>query len=288
MSSRSVKTLVIILGTLLFPVLKAHAESDTIAILRPVYSTYMLTAGSAHSADTYLSPIKYSGWTVGFGYQRLQAMAFNPRNWVMRLKVDVAMQHTLNSAQNATMWYAGIDASWAMMRRWRLPHNLSAGVGGEIWLNAGCLYLDRNGNNPASAKAALTIGPTAYATWSVNIRSLPVQMRYQASSPLVGAFFSPDYGELYYEIYLGNHSGLCHPAWWGNYFRYLHQLTADLVFGSTRLTLGYRGNIFTSEINHLVTRQFTHEAIIGISGEWISINPRKKLSTQAQTISATY
>lgn len=288
MPHRILKPFLLILASLLFHGAEAHGASDTTAIIRPVYSTYMLTAGSAHCADTYLSPIKYAGWAAGFGYQRLQAMSFSPRHWVMRLKVDVGMQRTLNSARNATMWYAGIDASWAMMRRWRLPFNLSAGVGGEIWLNAGCLYLDRNGNNPASAKAALTVGPTAYATWSFTLRSLPLQLRYQASSPLVGAFFSPDYGELYYEIYLGNHSGLCHPAWWGNYFRYLHQLTADIVLGSTRLTVGYRGNIFSSKVNHLVSRQFSHEAIIGISGEWISINPRKKLSAEAEIISATY
>lgn len=270
---------------------EASAQTDSVpdaGTIRPVYATYALKAGSAHRADTYLSPIKYSGWRVGFSYQRLQAMKFNPENWLMQLQLDIDVDGTKNIVGNATMWYAGLDVSWGMLRRWRLPEGFSVGVGPALAVNLGCLYLDRNGNNPASAKAAVTANASVYCAWNGKILGLPVTLRYQASSPVIGAFFSPDYGELYYEIYLGNHSGLAHPAWWGNYFRYDHQLSADLRFGSTWLRLGYRGNIFSSKINHIITRDFTHCAIVGISGEWISIDPRKKLSSEARMITATY
>lgn len=270
---------------------QSSAQNDSMpdyGTIRPVYATYALKAGSAHRADSYLSPIKYSGWRVGFSYQRLQAMKFNPENWVMQLQLDIDVDRTKNIVGNANMWYAGLDVSWRILRRWRLPEGFSAGVGPALAVNLGCIYLDRNGNNPASAKAAVTANASAYCAWNGKILGLPVTLRYQASSPVIGAFFSPDYGELYYEIYLGNHSRLAHPAWWGNYLRYDHQLSADLRFGSTWLRIGYRGNIFSSKINDIVTRDFTHCAVVGISGEWISIDPRKKLSSEARIISATY
>lgn len=264
------------------------AESDSVETLRPVFSAYQLTAGSSHSADTYLSPLEYDGWSAGFGYQRLQAMKFDPLKWVMQLKFDVSFSRTLSPSRNSTLLYAGIGGSWAMMRRWRLPYNLSVGIGPGVSLDAGCYYMSRNGNNPASAKASLTIDASAYASWSTRIASIPVTLRYQAQLPVTGAFFSPDYGELYYEIYLGNHSGLAHCAWWGNYLNYNHQLIADINLGSTSLRIGYEGKYLSTKVNDLVTHSFNHSAIIGISCEWFTLSYKRPLSTQAKIISATY
>ena len=116
----------------------------------------------------------------------------------------------------------------------------------------------------------------------------PLTLRYQPVLPVAGVFFSPDYGELYYEIYLGNHSGLAHFAWWGNYFMLDNHLTADLSLGATSLRLGYSGRIFSSKVNDIVTHVFTHAFVVGISGEWMSLNPRKGISADARIISATY
>ena len=266
----------------------AAVPDDSTEVFRPVFSAYTVKAGSSHIADTYLSPVRYSGWNFGLGYQRLQAMAFSPENWVMELSVDLAVSRTKNISGNHLMWQAGVSTSWAMMRRWTFPMGFSAGVGPGIALDLGALYLAHNGNNPVSAKASIDLCGSGYAAWNGQIRSLPLIVRYEALLPAVGAFFSPDYGELYYEIYLGNHDGLAHCGWWGNHFRYRHQLTADLRFGATSLRIGYAGEITSSKVNHLVSRTFIHSAIVGLSGEWISLNPRKGLSTDAKIISATY
>lgn len=255
---------------------------------RPVWAAYTLRAGSAHQTDTYLSPIKYSGQTFGLGYSRLQAMKFNPEQWVQQLDFGVDFDHTTNLVGNATMWRADIDLEWGMMRRWRLNHGFSAGVGGMAELTAGAIYLARNGNNPVAAKAALTLDATAYVTWNGHLGSVPVTIRYQAVLPTLGAFFAPDYGELYYEIYLGNHSGLAHCAWWGNYFSLKQAITADLWLGNTALRIGYGCNTFSSKVNDIVSRHITHTATIGVSGQWISVGPSTTLSPEAKTISATY
>lgn len=269
--------------------ISVHAgdTADT-SVIRPVNSFFNFKAGSSHLADTYLTPIRYSGWNVGFEYERRQAMKFSPEKWVMQMNVGISAQRGLNPVKNHGMWYGELDFSWNMIRRWRLTNGLSAGFGGQALLKAGCLYLDRGGNNPASAKASLTAGITGYVTWNGNLGRLPVTLRYQPSIPVIGAFFAPDYGELYYEIYLGNHCGLAHCAWWGNYLALDHTLTADLHFGATTLRIGYAGSFYNTNVNHTVTRLVSHCAILGVGGEWISLNPQKSLSKEAITISATY
>lgn len=268
----------------------AVSTTDTTAtILRPVFAAYTAEFGSAHLADTYLSPIKYTGWHAGLDYQRYQAMRFDPDRWTMRLHFNLGLDKTDNPARNATMWSIMLNADWGMMRKFRpFTPDLTLAIGGSTGIEAGCLYNPRNGNNPASAKAAWTVNLTGYASWRTKLWRLPVTLTYQPTLPVAGAFFAPDYGELYYEIYLGDHEGLAHAAWWGNYFKLDNQLTADLHLGSTNLRLGYHGAIFSSKVNHVVTNIFTHAFTIGVSGEWISVNPRKDIPTKCRMINALY
>lgn len=269
-------------------VFMAGARSAEEEILRPVTAAYTLGAGSSHLADTYLSPINYNGFSVSLNYDRWQAMKFNPQRWVMKLAFGVEIEHGNNRAGNAVMWYGGINGSWTMMHRWNIVKGLTLGVGPAANLDLGCLYLERNSNNPVSAKAAITVGASGYAAYNMRIGRLPVTFTWQPSLPLIGAFFSPDYGELYYEIYLGNHNGLAHCAWWGNYFRFDNLLTADLHFGATSLRLGYKSPILSTKVNHLVSNNYTHQFVIGVSGEWLSLNPRKKISPKAKTYHALF
>lgn len=274
---------------LTFVAVAVAAQSDTSRpVIRPVTAAYTVEAGSAHLADTYITPLKYSGWTAAIGYERWQAMKMNPRQWVMHLSVRACVDRTVNPSGNATMWYGGIDGTWGMMRRRRITHALSVGYGGSASLTLGCIYSARNGNNPASARAAITLDATGYVNYRTALAGVPVSLRYQPTLPVIGAFFSPDYGELYYEIYLGNRSGLAHCAWWGNYFSIDNLLTADLQLGTTALRLGYRLDVCTTHVNNITSRRISHGAVVGVTGEWISLYPGRGVDPLAQIISANY
>lgn len=261
---------------------------DEPATLRPVTSSYTYEIGGATLANTYLTPLKYKGWDMALNYERMQAMKFNPEKWVMRLTAGIDLNRTDNPAKNATMWRLVADFSWGMTYRFKLPHNITLAGGGSTSLDLGCVYNARNGNNPVAVEAAWTVNLTGYASWNVKIGRLPVTLRYQPTIPLTGVFFSPDYGELFYEIYLGNHSGLAHCAWWGNYFRMENLVTADLHLGATSLRVGFRNNILSTSINDITTRTITYSAVIGVTTEWISLNPSRKADTNARIISALY
>jgi len=265
----------------------AEAVGDTVDI-RPVFAAYSLEAGSARLTDTYLTPLEYDGWHTAFDYQRYQAMKFSPEKWTMRLHINLSVDKTDNPARNASMWDLMLSADWGMMRKFHPASGLTLAAGGSTGIEAGCIYNDRNGNNPASAKAAWTVNLTGFASYRTRLWRLPVTFTYHATLPAAGIFFSPDYGELYYEIYLGNHSGLAHFAWWGSYFLLDNQLSADLNFGATNIRVGYHGRLFSSEANHIVTNISTHAVSIGISGEWMSLNPRKGIPAKVRIINAMY
>lgn len=269
--------------------MRAEEPSD-LELLRPVTAAYTIELGSSHLTDTYLTPLRYKGLSTAIGYERLQAMRFSPECWVMQLQGRLGLNRDENPARNATMWDLDLRLSWAMMHRWRshAVDGLQLWLGGETSLEVGALYLARNGNNPVSAKASWTIGLTGAAVYSFKVGRLPVTLRYQPSLPLTGVFFSPDYGELYYEIYLGNRSGLAHAAWWGSYFRFNNLLTADLRLGATNLRLGYRADVLSTKVNNIVTRRIGHTFVIGLSGEWLSIPRSGSVSTKAKIISALY
>lgn len=243
---------------------------------RPVTAAYTMEAGWSRLANTYLSPVHYNGWYLGLDYRRYQAMGFAPREWVMELAGNASASRGQNPTKSGTMWDFTLNVSWSMMRKFHIMPSLSLGVGPGVGLDAGALYNPRNGNNPAAAKGALTINAAAYAMYETRLGRVPVTLTYRPTLPVAGAFFSPDYGELYYEIYLGDHSGLCHAAWPGNRFVLDNLVTADLKFGATWLRVGYHGRIFSSKVNDIVSNSFTHAIVLGVSGEWLSINPRRK------------
>lgn len=265
-----------------------QAQEAPVEIERPVLSAYTFEAGSAHLAETYLSPLKYSGWALGLGYERMQAMRFNPEKWVMQLNFRLRGEGTQNTVGNADMWNLGLEMRWGMQRVFRLDGGWKVFAGGSTGLDAGVIYNPRNSNNPVAVKAAWTVGALGAVAYNGTWRKIPFCLRYQLNVPLTGVFFSPAYGELYYEIYMGNHKGLARAAWFGNYFRMDNLLTLDMRFGRTTLRLGYRLDALSQEASHIVTRRVSHTAVIGVVNEWISLGVKPSLSKKTKIINALY
>lgn len=268
--------------------LHVWAEEAGDSVVRPVLSAYMVESGTAHVCDTYLTPLHYSGWNAALSYERMQAMKFNPEKWVMCLDGRLSLGSSDNPAQTASIWQIGFRPSWSMMWRKPLPGGFTLAAGGNIGADIGVLYLARNGNNPASVRASLTVGVTGMAVWNGRIGRLPLTLRYRPVLPITGIFFAPDYDELYYEIYLGNHEGLVHAAWPGNFFRLDNLLTADLHFGATTLRVGYRCEIFSSKASGIVSRNVTHAFVLGITTEWLSLRAGSRRTPDSRIISSMY
>lgn len=265
-------------------------DSSQTSPIRPVMSAYMFDIGSASVLDTYLSPIRYKGLNLRFSYERLQAMKFNPDKWVMQLETGIDYSPSKNPAKNHAIHTLMLDFKWGMMHRWYLEQieGLQLFAGSSTQLRGGALYAPANSNNVVSAKINWSLDITGMAVYNQDIGKLPITFRYQATLPLIGAMYSLDYGESYYEMYVGNHSGLVHPGWIGNRFAMTNLLTADMHFGNTTVRVGYRNVIETSWINNLNTQIFRNSIVLGLSGEWMSVKPGASISKEARIISAIY
>ncbi len=270
---------------------RAHDSVPAPEVMRPSVSAFTIEVGSASILDTYLTPIRYHGVNTRIAYEGLRAMGFNPERWIMQGAAAVEYANVQNPAGNHTMHSLMIDAKWGMMYRWRdvLTPGLTLHLGGAPQLRGGVIYNAYNSNNPVSAKIRASLCLTAMATYHTKLCRLPITLRYQATLPAIGAFFSLDYGEAFYELYLGNTSGIVNVGWWGNRFDMENLITADLHLGSTVLRLGYRNLIENSWVHNLNTQICTHGFVVGFTSEWLTLSPRRKpLPKNVRLISPIY
>ena len=277
---------ILLLAVILVPiVLKAQtseiSENKETDSSRPVTGVYSLEIGSTSVLASYLSPLKYKGTQIAASGNWSKAMPFNPENAVMEFDANVNFSNLLNPAQTARMIGLIGEFSWDMAWRKKLPMDFQVAAGGGIDLTGGAYYLLRNSNNPVQAMANMSLMLTASASKHFRIGRLPILISDRIKLPSLGVFFCPEYGETYYEIYLGNRKGLAHCGWWGNNFRIDNLLSVTLDFGRTALLVGYRFNANTQWANNLNTKIFSNQFVIGVIPGGIGLKKKSgKLPTE--------
>lgn len=249
---------------------------------QPVVGVYSITLGHKVARIDYLSPLSYSGLNLGIEGSWSKALPFDPEHAVMQFDGAVNFSSLLNPARTAKM--VGLDAnfSWDIDWRARLRHNLQIRAGGGIDIKGGAYYLLRNSNNPVEAIANASLMLTASASWHFNLGKVPVLVADRVKLPFIGAFFCPQYGETYYEIYLGNHEGLAHCGWWGNNFRISNLLSVTLDLGKTALMLGYSLEAYNQWANHLNSKIITNSFVIGVIPNGIGLKRHKTNSSSSE------
>lgn len=220
---------------------------------RPVLSEYNLEFGGVRAGSDYLSPLTYGGWGASLSGRWTKVFNHWDDKAMMEFDADVSLQRLLNPAGTALMYGADGTFDWGLSGifrpapAWRLTAGATAGLSG------GALYLTRNGNNPVTVLASTALSLVASADYSFRIGRLPITLSDRLSIPSLSVFFCPEYGESYYEIYLGNHSGLIHCGWWGNAFALSNRLQARMHFGKRSLVVGWHFSHRSFHANSLTT-----------------------------------
>lgn len=255
----------------------AQSESDA-DIPRPVTSTYRIEIGGSSALSTYLSPIRYNGLHAGVSGTWSKALRQSPEHWIMEFEGALYWRSMRNPARTSIM--VGLDGrfDWGLSYRWRLPYGIQLSAGPSLHLNGGALYMLRNGNNPVTAIAYAGIAARGAVSWRTKIGRLPVLVSNHVSLPTLGAFFCPEYGETYYEIWLGNHKNLAHCGWWGNAFAINNHLSVTLDFGRTAMEIGYRYSFNSYWANSLNTKVGTHAFTIGVIPGGIGLKNKSKVN----------
>ncbi len=249
---------------------------------RPVTHATMLGIGSVNQLDTYLSPLTYKGPQLQFRYETLRATSLADSAITFQTIWQGNIAYTKNKPAKAR--YVGGDVSYDLGwhynfviptatatpiqrghgRRFFSSGDLRLLVGPQVGANVGFLYNTRNGNNPAQALASLRLSASAAAIYDFRLWGHAITARYQVDIPLVGAKFSPNYGQSYYEIFSLGHTdhNICftHPF---NGFNSRHLFSVDVPVGSVTLRAAYLCDIRQNDVNNLKYHSYTHAFLIG-------------------------
>ena len=224
--------------------------------------------GAADVLDTYLSPLAYDGTTWTADYRSEKQLSWW-RGRISRIwQWHAAYGHVNNPQGNASMHDGELSLDWAahynrlVMRDEQ--KSLRLAFGPQIGARVGGTYHNRNGNNPAQGRVALELGLSAVADYRFRLFGTQWQWRTQGEMPLVGAMFTPHYGESYYQLFglgHGTRNVRATTPWSAPSFRLQTQLS--LPFWHRRLSIGIDADIRQSHLNGLKRHRWNTALTIG-------------------------
>ncbi len=247
----------------------------------------MVGGGTSSIYDTYLSPYTYMGGTVHLVREtrrEMQRPLIHIKGLTFQTLLDVDASFVKSPAKNVEEYAGGVRYSLAWL--YRLPLSepsdrvgdgempsasspFTFHVGPAVSGYLGGIYNDRNGNNPAQAKADLMVDLTAMGQYHFRMLRRTCNVRYQVTVPFFGVAFSPNYGQSYYEAFVLDHSD--HNvvfAHFANMPSMRHLLTLDVPIrrdSRTTLRIGYAGQFMQSTFNNLRYHSYTHSFMIGLT-----------------------
>lgn len=250
-------------------------SEQKLAAKKAVNQGTLFGVGSMILTDTYLSPLEYNGLSLSLFYERLNATSMFNNKMLLQQQVLLQGASTDNPISNAKTYYGNIDyhlhGFYPILNA--NSFRLLGGAGTE--LSIGGVYNIRNSNNPAQLKTSINLNASlmAFYKWK------QLTLRWQITTPLMGAFFSPGYGQSYYEIFvLGNDSGTIHFATPSNQRGLRNYITADYPIGKVTLRAGYLRNYYRTKANNLITSISSHQFVIGLAFESLSFGRRDLLN----------
>lgn len=264
--------------TLLLALAASHvcAQSDTIVSPRTITNARMISVGATEILDTYLSQEKFRGTELRFISHTERDR--DDSRWSRRIVHQGGIAWADNRSGDGGEIAGAYHFSYGVLHGWAFPvgnASLSIKAGAQIDATAGFIYNTRGSNNPAQARLSLNLSPSFSATYSTHISRCPIAIRYEASAPLAGIMFSPNYGQSYYEIFSrGNYDRNIVPTTFVATPSLRQMLTIDVPISRTTLRIGYLGDIEQASVNNLKQHIYTHAVLIGIVKSFKTIRLR--------------
>ena len=230
-------------------------------------SSHFLGLGPSRGLDTYLTPEHFSGT----GYTYLYIKDFQKRDtlkhWTSTVQHELDFSSTKDRSRNASNLEGTYNLYLSRYYNLRLLQNLRLQLGGTANACLGFIYNLTSSNNPAQARAALNLMPSATAAYDFSISRQRFTASYQLQLPLVGLMFSPNYGQSYYEIFSrGNYDHNIVPTTFVSAPTFRQIVSLHWHYSRRySLSLSYLGNYQQAKVNNLKQHVYTHRFLLGLT-----------------------
>ena len=249
--------LLLLLQLLLCPTLATAQERER---------TVLVGAGAQNVLDTYLSPLEYTGTNISFHSSSRRSLSDKHADWQFQRSCWADLGFVSSPTDDNDEWDGQLQFDWAWRYRWKIAEGLQLWAGPMAEVGAGFTYSMRGGNNPAQGRIALALGGSAVARYDFKLWKKPLRLEGRADVPLLGAAFTPRYGQSYYEIFsLGHYDANIQLTHVGNAPTARLLCTLSAPIGRSRLHIGYRGEARQSQLHHLKRHSWLNTLMIGYS-----------------------
>ncbi len=265
---RKIITITALLSLLIPAMTKAqHVITDTIRTERISVRSAQLGISFQNNLDTYLSNYKYTGGGLHFTHESFRDARTGNYRWKYQVLFNSRIACNL---QKGNIQLAGMmGCSWSGYHPFSIGKRLKLLAGAQIQLEGGALYNMSNGNNPVSAKLRTAVAASGMAIYHFRVLKSDWIARYQIDIPLMGAMFTPEFGQSYYEIslgHLGHIVSFTHPF---NNPSWRHMMSIDIPLRikhhSTALRVAYIADLYQTDINHIRCHMYHHAVTIGFA-----------------------
>lgn len=271
---RSVRRLLLLLALALTGTATLPAQSDSLAPSRLTTRAWLLGVGRVNRLDTYLSPLEYTGPELHVVRETMRPTRWLDGRISTQRLVVAGVAYTHSPTDDGKAWSGQIDGTWGYHYNWRPAPGLRLMAGAQAAGGLGFQYHTRNGNNPAQARADVALSASLLAVYKFRLGRWPMTARVQADAPLLGAMFTPHYGQSYYELFsLGHYDRnvrFTHP---GNAPSMRWLATLDVPLGRAVVRVGYLCDIRQSDVNHLKRHAWSHALLVGYVRHFTLIRP---------------
>lgn len=209
--------------------------------------------GSSKIFDSYLSPNKYYGTTIGFGKwtarkSRNEKSYLNYRDNYFRTDLSI-LDDKFN---NGMMISWTLDCRNAFNHLFYSDERFSIFAGPAMVMKFGTVYNLQNSNNPVQIKALMSLAANIHGIYRFKIEGFPLAFNYNFYVPFVGITFSPEYGQLYYEMAEFNqYSKTIHFASIQNCPTFFQIFSLDVPIRNNQLRISYLNDIYHYNICNL-------------------------------------
>lgn len=276
------KYLLILFITIIIFVLPAFSqENESISL---VYQSSMIGIGSSSSYDSYLSPLEYRGSSLAIYHEHAKMTGLLNNSISAQHLFNIHYSWADNPSGTASNYSGFIDYTYGLHYKFTPINRLQFFAGTQANGLLGFIYNTRNGNNPATGKAHINLNLSGIAAYHFRIKSLPILLKYQLNVPFIGVMFSPEFGQSYYEIGLGNQDKLAHFSSLHNYLSIRNIVSAEIPINRFTFRLSYMNWIYETKVNNIETRLANHTFLLGLSKNFFSVPYKKKNQKNYRTV----